>query len=177
MKFNHFLDTDPHPNLPPEMGKELAPSPLQGEGWGEGEKEASLTQPSTGSGFVMLFIILLLAACTSVEAVVEEDTAVPQAAEPRSGIVFTSERDDNWDLYHMNTDGSNVARLTETDISESGADWSPDGRSLSFWSRRDGNADLFLMGADGSNPLSTLPLTPKKTVLKSFTLGGIRKMR
>ncbi len=28
---------DPHPSLPPERGKEQTPSPLQGEGWGEGE--------------------------------------------------------------------------------------------------------------------------------------------
>ena len=28
--------TDPHPNLPPAMGKELTPSPSQGEGRGEG---------------------------------------------------------------------------------------------------------------------------------------------
>ena len=27
---------DPHPDPPPEMGRELAPSPWQGEGWGEG---------------------------------------------------------------------------------------------------------------------------------------------
>ncbi len=28
---------DPHPSLPPLRGKEQAPSPLQGEGWGEGK--------------------------------------------------------------------------------------------------------------------------------------------
>ena len=30
------IATDPHPSPPSKRGKELAPSPLQGEGWGEG---------------------------------------------------------------------------------------------------------------------------------------------
>ena len=67
----------------------------------------------------------------------------------------------------MESDGSNVIRLTDTEISEGGASWSPDGRSLAFWSRRDGNADVFVMGADGSNPLNVAP-DPKENGVEEF---------
>lgn len=102
--------------------------------------------------WVMVFLtgFLLLVACSP--AFEEAAPEIPAASQPLSGFVFTSDRDGNWEIYHMAEDGSNVTRLTETDISEGGASWSPDGRSLSFWSRREGNADIFIMGADGSHP-------------------------
>ncbi len=49
--------TDPHPNLPPERGKELAPSPFQGEGWGEG----AVKNRQRVMRFLPIFLILLFA--------------------------------------------------------------------------------------------------------------------
>ena len=114
----------------------------------------------------LLLLFVLLTACSSAGS----ETAVnslPTAPEPLPGLVFTSERDGNWEIYRMDEDGSNVVRLTETEISEGGASWSPDGRSLAFWSRRDGNADIFVMGADGSNPLNLAP-DPKENGVEEF---------
>ena len=106
----------------------------------------------------LYFLVLLLAvACSATDTEGTAETALPAAPEPLPGLVFTSERDGNWEIYRMNVDGRNVVRLTETEISEGGASWSPDGRSLAFWSRRDGNADIFVMGADGSNPTNVAP--------------------
>jgi len=88
--------------------------------------------------YLLILLIILTTACTSAGG----ETAVkslPAAPDPLPGLVFTSERDGNWEIYRMDVDGSNVVRLTETDISEGGASWSPDGRSLAFWSRRNGN--------------------------------------
>lgn len=102
-----------------------------------------------------LLIVLLISACAPVATETAVSTPVvslPAAPQPLPGLVFTSERDGNWEIYRMDADGRNVVRLTETEISEGGADWSPDGRSLVFWSRRDGNADVFVMGADGRSP-------------------------
>ena len=56
---------------------------------------------------------------------------------------FSSHRDDNWEIYVVDADGSNPERLTahpEYDFSQS---WSRDGRQLVFSSRRYSVADLF----------------------------------
>jgi Tol biopolymer transport system component len=115
--------------------------------------------------FFLMF--LLLVACST--AVVEQaaENTLPAAPEPLPGLVFTSERDGNWEIYRMDVDGRNVVRLTETEISDGGASWSPDGRSLAFWSRRDGNADIFVMGADGSQPINIAP-DPKENGVEEF---------
>jgi len=115
---------------------------------------------------LLILLVIFTAACSSTGG----ETAVPAlptSPEPLPGLVFTSERDGNWEIYRMDVDGSNVVRLTETDISEGGASWSPDGRSLAFWSRRDGNADIFVMGADGSDPLNIAP-DPKENGVEEF---------
>jgi Tol biopolymer transport system component len=113
-----------------------------------------------------MLIFLLTTAC-SLPVSETAETSLPAAPEPLSGLVFTSERDGNWEIYRMDVDGGNVVRLTETDISEGGASWSPDGRSLVFWSRRDGNADIFVMGADGSNP-TNIAADPKENGFEEF---------
>jgi Tol biopolymer transport system component len=62
-----------------------------------------------------------------------------------SRLAFASYRDDNWELYLVDADGSNLMRLTvhaENDFSPS---WSPDGRRLVFASRRFQDADLFVV--------------------------------
>jgi len=66
-----------------------------------------------------------------------------------SQIVFTSNRDGQYNLYVMNADGSNVTRLT----SSTGfvASWSPDGKHIVFDSYRDGLSQMYVMNADGSN--------------------------
>ncbi len=115
---------------------------------------------------ILLVLFVFLAACSNRELATAV-TTLPAASQPVPGLVFTSERDGNWEIYRMDADGSNLVRLTETDISEGGAAWSPDGRSLAFWSRRDGNADIFVMGADGSNPHNIAP-DPKENGFEEF---------
>ncbi len=66
-------------------------------------------------------------------------------------IAFTSNRDGNWELYHMNTDGSDQTRLTNTPaIAENDAAWSPDGGRLAYARQQNGNWDIYLMNANGS---------------------------
>ncbi|MAT99961.1 MAG: hypothetical protein CL608_22705 [Anaerolineaceae bacterium] len=111
-----------------------------------------------------VLLVLMMACAAELETA---ETNLPAAPEPVPGLVFTSERDGNWEIYRMDVDGGNVVRLTETEISEGGASWSPDGRSLAFWSRRDGNADIFVMGADGSNPRNMAP-DPQENSFEEF---------
>ena len=116
---------------------------------------------------LLLVCLLLVVACTSpTDADVDP---LPAAPAPVAGIAFTSERDGNWEIYWMATDGRQVTRLTETEISEGGASWSPDGRSLAFWSRLDGNADIWVMGADGSGPMNIAPDAKEDSVEEFYT--------
>lgn len=79
---------------------------------------------------------------------------LPQAPSPNIGIVFVSERDGNREIYHIQSDGRQLIRLTDHPEVDSDPTWSPDGTQIAFRSRRDGSSDIFIMGSDGSNPLN-----------------------
>jgi Tol biopolymer transport system component len=73
-------------------------------------------------------------------------------------IAFASSRDNDTsvhikynDIYLMNTDGSNVKRLTTNMNNEAGRAWSPDGKRMVFSAVIDSVAQLFVMNADGTN--------------------------
>ncbi len=54
----------------------------------------------------------------------------------------------------METDGSNVQRITHTPVRDAGSfapEWSPDGQKIVFDSNRDGNFEVYVIDADGSN--------------------------
>ena len=70
-------------------------------------------------------------------------------------IAFISDRDGNQELYVMNADGSNLTRLTETELEETAPAWSPGGDRIAFMSftqvaRRDWLIEYFVIDADGS---------------------------
>jgi Tol biopolymer transport system component len=92
---------------------------------------------------------LLLAGC----GVDETPGAAP---EPVPGIAFASEREDNWDIYLIQADGSGLTRLTDNPEVDSEPAWSPDGLQIAFRSRREGSSDIFIMGADGSAPVNLI---------------------
>ena len=66
-------------------------------------------------------------------------------------IVFSSNRDGNWEIYMMNPDGTRQERLTY----DRAGDWepviSPTGDQILFTSNRGGTRDLYLMDVDGRN--------------------------
>jgi TolB protein len=83
-------------------------------------------------------------------------------------IIFLSERDEpnpdsclpcNWEIYVMNTDGSNVTRLTDNKVADSDPVWSPDGTQIAFVSDLyDPTYDtcvfceeIYVMNAEGSS--------------------------
>ncbi len=65
-------------------------------------------------------------------------------------IAFGSNRDGDFEIYVMNTDGSNVRRLTKSPGLDMRPAWSPDGKQIAFTSNRDGNYEVYVMNADGS---------------------------
>lgn len=50
-------------------------------------------------------------------------------------IAFISERDGGFDIYLMDTDGSNVQQMTDNDLSNYSPAWSPDGNGLHLLAR------------------------------------------
>jgi Tol biopolymer transport system component len=66
-------------------------------------------------------------------------------------IAFASDRVGKFQIYAMNSDGSNVRRLTDDNGEDSSPAWAPDGSSIVFVSdRQSEHPALFLMAADGS---------------------------
>jgi len=93
-----------------------------------------------------------------------KDSAGPNWSPDGKRIVFASNRDRDisdqaenrelYDIYAMDSDGSNVTRLTYSGgFGSDNPDWSPDGNQIAIDSRPDPNAnrEIYLMGADGSN--------------------------
>ena len=68
-------------------------------------------------------------------------------------IVFYSRRDGVPEIYKMNSDGSNVTRLTFNEAIDAFPAWSPNGQQIVFYSYRDGerNSEIYVMDADGQN--------------------------
>ncbi len=65
-------------------------------------------------------------------------------------IAFASDRDGNWEIYVMNSDGSNARRLTNHPAVDEAPTWSPDGTQLAFASDRDGDFEIYILNvSDG----------------------------
>ena len=64
-------------------------------------------------------------------------------------IVFSSNRNGNFEIYMMNPDGSQQVRLTNHRATDLGPVFSPTGEEILFVSDRSGERDLYIMRADG----------------------------
>ncbi len=66
-------------------------------------------------------------------------------------IAFSSDRDGNLEIYAIDTDGTNLVRLTNNPARDTQPAWSPDGRKIAFASdRRNGfSLEIYVMNADG----------------------------
>ena len=66
-------------------------------------------------------------------------------------IAFSSNRDGNYEIYIMNTNGTKQVNLTRHKAADVQPAWSPTGEEILFVSNRDGRPDLYLIDADGKN--------------------------
>ncbi|MFA6449498.1 MAG: flagellin [bacterium] len=66
-------------------------------------------------------------------------------------ITFCTNRDGNYEIYSMNTDGSNPVNLTNNAAWDLEPSFSPDGSKIAFRSNRNGNYEIYVMNSDGSN--------------------------
>ena len=69
-------------------------------------------------------------------------------------LTFSSDRDDNFEIYSMRANGGDQIRLTFDEAFDFGSVWSPDGRRLAFSSDRNGNDEIYTMRADGSRQVN-----------------------
>lgn len=70
-------------------------------------------------------------------------------------IAFGSNRDENWNIYVVNADGSSPeARLTNDPQDDYFGSWSPDGQRIVFTRGSGEDAGIYVMNADGSGVTS-----------------------
>jgi Tol biopolymer transport system component len=100
---------------------------------------------------------------------------IPEAG--TSKIVFASNREGSMQIYVMNSDGSGVARLTNSAANDDFPRWSPDGGRILFQSDRDnpfsGNYDIYVMNADGGG-VARLTNNMNDDSLPSWSPDGTR---
>jgi Tol biopolymer transport system component len=77
-------------------------------------------------------------------------------------IVFFSDRDGNYDIFMMNSDGSAQQKLTSNSADDTNPEFSPDGNKVLFHSNRSGNYDIY-----------ELDLTQQSEMVSKAELMGI----
>lgn len=71
-----------------------------------------------------------------------------------SNIIFSTNRDGNYEIYRMNVDGSNPVRLTNNSSIEISPSYSPDGNTIIFVSSLGGDNEIYRMNSDGTNQVA-----------------------
>jgi Tol biopolymer transport system component len=74
----------------------------------------------------------------------------PPPADRSEGYVWPIYR--TFDIFSVNTDGTDLKRLTNTDGYDAEGTVSPDGKKIVFTSVRDGDLDIYDMNIDGTQP-------------------------
>jgi TolB protein len=113
---------------------------------------------------LLLNTIMLFAQHTTVypvpEKVTKVEDAYPQLSPDGKQIVFQSNRTGNWDIFTIDTNGTNLKQLTSDSLNEVTPKWSPNGKQIVYCIDVDTvNSDIYLMDADGENKkrLTTFP--------------------
>jgi Tol biopolymer transport system component len=78
----------------------------------------------------------------------------PRWSPDGSKIAFISDRDENAEIYVMDSDGGNLINLSNSLAQESPQgdfSWSPDGSQILFHTDRDGDVEVYIMDATGEN--------------------------
>ncbi len=85
-------------------------------------------------------------------------------------MAFTSNRDGDWDIHVMDSDGSGVRQLTDSPGLDDKPQWSPDGSSIAFATTRNGRPELMAVDPDTGAEETLLP-QPKGGVNPAWSVG------
>ena len=97
----------------------------------------------------------------------------PDLSPDGTRIVFSSNRDGNYELYSMNSlDGGNLSRLTFNTYTDVSPTWSSDGSKIAYSADRFCNYDIFLMDAPGGEPSHQLTTNPGYDGNPAFSPDG-----
>jgi hypothetical protein len=88
---------------------------------------------------------------------VDQDTA-PVLSPDGQRVAFMSRREENWDVYVVNVDGSELQRLTDDPAQDGLPAWSPDGNAIAFVSDRGGIWAIWVMTPDGKGQSQLLTM-------------------
>lgn len=66
-------------------------------------------------------------------------------------VAFQARKDGNWEIYLLDLQSGNVARVTNGLAYDGAPAWSPDGKHIAFESYRSNKMDIWRVDADGSN--------------------------
>jgi len=96
-------------------------------------------------------IVVLLTVC--VFSGLKEPRTLHDLQAKTEQLLFISDRSGGgrWDIFCVDTDGSNLRQLTRDFGRHMSPAWSPDGSRIAFASDRGGNTDIYVMAADGSH--------------------------
>jgi TolB protein len=75
----------------------------------------------------------------------------PAVGPDSSKVAFSSDRSGRPMIYTMNSDGSNIKRITFAGVYNSTPSWSPDGKKIAFAGQSEDHFDIFVMNVDGTN--------------------------
>jgi Tol biopolymer transport system component len=86
-------------------------------------------------------------------------------------LLFSAGEYSRFEIYAINTDGSDLEQLTANGQYNLNAVWSPDGTQIAFQSNLNGNFDLYLMNPDGTG-LRQLTFSERNEVVPMWSTDG-----
>ncbi|WP_407356649.1 TolB family protein [Methanolobus sp. WCC5] len=95
------------------------------------------------------------------------DSRAPSISPDGSRLVYTSRASGNYDMWVMDTDGTDRSRLTDAPGDESSPSWDPDGTSIVYSSM----GDIFSVNVNGKGPLR-LTDDPNNNIEPSYSPDG-----
>jgi hypothetical protein len=92
----------------------------------------------------------------------------------RTKITFRTDRDGNFEVYTVNSDGTSPLNRTSHAALDSNPDWSPDGTRIAFHSGRGANEDIYVINADGSGVPTRLTTDPAEDASPAWSPDGTK---
>jgi pSer/pThr/pTyr-binding forkhead associated (FHA) protein len=126
-------------------------APIQGEApaWLPDDGNRFVYKGCLGGGCGL--ILSNLDGSAGVQLTFDPSDTNPAVSPDGQNVVFMSYRSENWDMYKVGIDGTDLTQLTTDPANDGLPTWAPNGRTIAFVSDRDGAWAMWAMNADGKN--------------------------